>query len=55
VDDISSPKQFQAAVERLRASLASQHVVWIAGDSLSVMHVEADPRCGITPLAHMAH
>lgn len=55
VDDISTPKQFQAAVERLRASLASQHVVWIAGDPLSVLHVDADPRCGITPLARMAH
>jgi hypothetical protein len=55
VDDISTPKQFQAAVVRLRTSLASQHLVWIAGDPLSVMHVEADPRCGITPLAHMVH
>lgn len=53
VDDISEPKQFRAAVERLRASLASQHVVWIASDRLSALHAEANPRCGVTPLAHM--
>lgn len=51
--DISSPNHFYGAVERLRSSLASQHVVWIASDPLTALRVEADPRCGITPLAHL--
>lgn len=53
VDDISTVTRFSAAVERLRASLASQHVVWIASDPLSALRIEADPRCGVTPLAHL--
>ena len=53
VDDVSNPRHFQAAVERLRASLASQHIVWVASDPLSALHVEADPRCGVTPLAKL--
>jgi len=53
VDDISDLTKFAVAVERLRASLASQHVVWIASDPLSALRVEADPRCGVTPLAHL--
>jgi hypothetical protein len=53
VDDISNPRQFRAAVDRLRGSLASQHIVWVASDSISALHVEADPRCGITPLAKL--
>ncbi len=53
IDDISDPRQFRAAVKRLRASLASQHIVWVASDPLSALHVEADPRCGITPLAKL--
>jgi hypothetical protein len=53
VDDISTPAQFHAAVERLRASLASQHVAWIASDAIAALRVEADPRCGIVPLAHL--
>ncbi len=52
-DDISSMKLFGDAVDRLRASLASQHVVWVASDPLNALHLEADPRCGITPLAHL--
>ncbi|HEX7677548.1 MAG TPA: hypothetical protein VF713_05450, partial [Thermoanaerobaculia bacterium] len=53
IDDISNPRQFRAALERLRASLASQHIVWVASDPLSALHVEADPRCGVTPLAKL--
>jgi len=53
VEDISNPRQFRAAVERLRGSLASQHVVWVASDPLSALHVEADPRCGVTPLTKL--
>jgi hypothetical protein len=41
------------AVERLRSTLASQRVVWIASDPLTALRVDADPRCGITPLAHL--
>lgn len=52
VDDVSSMKLLGAAVDRLRASLASQHVVWVASDPLNALHLEADPRCGITLLAH---
>jgi len=52
VDDVSSMKLISAAVLRLRASLASQHVVWVAGDPLNALRLEADPRCGITLLAH---
>jgi hypothetical protein len=52
VGDISSMKTLGAAVGRLRASLASQHVVWVASDPLNALHLEADPRCGITLLAH---
>jgi hypothetical protein len=55
VDDISTMKQFAAAVDRLRASLASQHVVWVASDPLNALRIEADPRCGVTPLAHLGH
>lgn len=54
VDDISSMKNFGTAVGRLRASLASQHVIWVASDPLNALHIEADPRCGITLLAHSA-
>jgi hypothetical protein len=53
VDDISGPGRFHVAVERLRAALASQHVAWIAGDPISALRVEADPRCGLTPLAQL--
>lgn len=53
VDDISTPNHFHAAVERLRASLASQHVAWIASDQLTALRVEADPRCGVALLAHL--
>ena len=53
VDDTSDVTKFPAAVERLRASLASQRVVWIASDPLSALRIEADPRCGVTPLAHL--
>jgi hypothetical protein len=45
-------KLLGAAVDRLRASLASQHVVWVASDPLKALHIEADPRCGIALLAH---
>jgi hypothetical protein len=54
IDDISSPNQFRAAVERLRDSLASQRIAWIASDPLTALHVKADPRCGVTPLAHLS-
>jgi hypothetical protein len=52
IDDISTPNQLRLAVERLRSTLASQRVVWIASDPLTALRVDADPRCGITPLAH---
>jgi hypothetical protein len=55
VDDISTAPRFQAAVQRLRASLASQHIVWIASDPIKALRVDADPRCGITPLARLGH
>jgi hypothetical protein len=55
IDDISNPKQFQASVQRLKDSLASQHVVWIASDPLTALRVETDPRCGVSPLAHRRH
>jgi hypothetical protein len=41
------------AVERLRASLASQHVAWVATDPLTALRAEADPRCRITTLARL--
>jgi hypothetical protein len=52
VDDVSSMKLIGAAVNRLRAALASQHVVWVASNPLDALHLEADPRCGIALLAH---
>jgi hypothetical protein len=52
-DDISDPRQFQMAVRRVRASLASQHVAWVAANPLTALRAEADPRCGITTLAHL--
>jgi hypothetical protein len=51
IDDISTPNGFRAAVGRLRDSLASQRVVWVASDPITALHVEADPRCGFAPLA----
>jgi hypothetical protein len=53
VDDVSNPRQFQMAVDRLRKSLASQHVAWVATDPLTALRAEADPRCGITTLAEL--
>jgi hypothetical protein len=53
IDDISTPNQLRLAVERLRSTLASQRVVWISSDPLTALRVDADPRCGITPLAHL--
>jgi hypothetical protein len=53
VDDISNPRQFQMAVQRLRTSLASQHVAWVAANPLTALRAEADPRCGITTLAQL--
>jgi hypothetical protein len=53
VDDISTPNRFHVAVERLRSSLASQHVAWIASDPLTALRVEADPRCGVVPMARL--
>ncbi len=53
VDDVSNPQRFQMAVQRLRASLASQHVAWVATDPLTALRAEAAPRCGITTLAHL--
>jgi hypothetical protein len=53
VDNISSPRHLQMAVQRLRASLASQHVAWVAADPLTALRAEADPRCGITTLAQL--
>jgi hypothetical protein len=55
IDDISTPNQLRLAVERLRSTLASQRVVWISSDPLTALRVEADPRCGFTPLAHLGH
>jgi hypothetical protein len=53
VDDVSNPRQFEMAVQRLRATLASQHVAWVATNPLTALHAEADPRCGITTLAQL--
>ncbi len=53
IEDIGTPRQFQMAVQRLRASLASQHVAWVATDPFTALRAEADPRCGITTLAHL--
>lgn len=53
VDDISTPNQYQLAVQRLRTSLASQHVAWVAANPLTALRAEADPRCGITALAQL--
>ena len=53
IDDISIPNQLHAAVERLRAMLASQRVVWISSDPLTALRADADPRCGVTPLARL--
>jgi hypothetical protein len=53
VDDISTPGQLLAAVQRLRDSLASQHVVWIGSDPLTALRVDSDPRCGLRPLARL--
>jgi hypothetical protein len=53
IDDISTPNRLRLAVERLRSTLASQRVVWISSDPLTALRVDADPRCGITPLAHL--
>jgi hypothetical protein len=53
VDDVSNRRQFQVAVQKLRASLASQHVAWVAANPLTALRAEADPRCGITTLAHL--
>ena len=53
IDDISTPNQLRAAVARLRSTLASQRVVWISSDPLTALRVDGDPRCGITPLAHL--
>jgi hypothetical protein len=53
VEDISTPRQFQLAVKRLRATLAAQHVAWVAANPLTALGAEADPRCGITTLARL--
>ena len=53
IDDVGTPRQFQMAVQRLRASLASQHIAWVATDPLTALRAEADPRCGITTLAQL--
>ena len=53
IEDISIPNQLRLAVERLRSTLASQRVVWISSDPLTALRVDADPRCGMTPLAHL--
>ena len=53
IEDISTPNRLRLAVERLRSTLASQRVVWISSDPLTALRVDADPRCGITPLAHL--
>ncbi|MEA2162848.1 MAG: hypothetical protein QOK37_975 [Thermoanaerobaculia bacterium] len=55
VDDISSTTRFHTALQRLRDSLASQRVAWIAGDPLTALRIKADPRCGLTPLAHLGN
>ena len=55
IDDISTPRQFQAAAQRLRDSLAAQHIAWVASDPLTALRATAAPRCGITPLAHLGH
>jgi hypothetical protein len=51
IDDISSRPKFKAAVDRLRAELASQRVAWIAADPIKALRVQSTGRCGITPLA----
>ncbi|HEX3069068.1 MAG TPA: DUF4982 domain-containing protein [Thermoanaerobaculia bacterium] len=53
IDDISNPGQYETAVRRLRASLASQHVAWVAANPVRALAAEADPRCGITTLAQL--
>lgn len=53
IEDIGTPRQFQMAVQRLRASLAAQHVAWVAADPLTALHAEADPRCGIATVAKL--
>ncbi|HXH91797.1 MAG TPA: hypothetical protein VNN25_09460, partial [Thermoanaerobaculia bacterium] len=51
IEDIGTPRQFQMAVQRLRATLAAQHIAWVAADPLTALRAEADPRCGITTVA----
>jgi hypothetical protein len=51
IEDIETPRQFQMAVQRLRASLAAQHIAWVAADPITALRAEADPRCGITTVA----
>lgn len=53
IEDIGTPRQFQMAVQRLRASLAAQHIAWVAADPITALRAEADPRCGITTVAKL--
>ena len=50
VDDISSIDYLRAAVSRLRATLAVQHVAWVHVDPLNALRVKADERCGVTTM-----
>lgn len=40
VDDISSHEKLSAAVGRVRQTLEQQHIVWVATDPVSALHVE---------------
>jgi len=51
IADISSPSKLQAAVERLRAELASQRVAWVATDPVTALRLRPTGKCAITPLA----
>jgi hypothetical protein len=51
VDDISTGEKLQVATDRLRATLAAQRVAWVALDQLRALRVEANERCGVSPVA----
>jgi hypothetical protein len=53
VDDISTSEALRAATDRLRETLASQRVAWVALDPLTALRVEANERCGLSPVARL--
>jgi hypothetical protein len=51
VDDISTSDGLRKATDRLRETLSTQRIAWLAVDPLTALRVEAKESCGVTPMA----